>query len=188
MATDKFVIIMAAGRGTRMGGEVPKQFMEIDGKAILHHTVEKFERALPDARIVVVLASNCVQLWKDYCFLHNLDIPQILVEGGFTRFHSVKNAMAVIPENALVAVHDGVRPLLSISLIQRMFKEASEMEEEALIPVLPSVDTLTALQKDEKGSLSAIPDVKVDRNKVFSVQTPQIFKSSSIKQAYDVQF
>ncbi len=179
---------MAAGRGTRMGTELPKQFMEIAGKAILHHTIDRFEMAMPDARMVVVLPANCIRLWKDYCFVHNLDTPQMIVEGGFTRFHSVKNAMSQIPDGALVAVHDGVRPLISTGLIRRMFEEAGHMEEDALIPVLPMVDTLTALRKDKRGQLEAIPNVKVDRDQIFAVQTPQLFKSTVIRRAYDVPY
>ena len=179
---------MAAGRGTRMGGSLPKQFMEMNGKAILHHTVEKFESALPDVKMVIVLPSNCIGIWKDYCILHNLDLPQTIVEGGFTRFHSVKNALAQIPDHAIVAVHDGVRPLVSVGLIRKMFAEADASEASGLIPVLPMVDTLKALEKDSEGVLHTIPDKVVDRSRVYAAQTPQIFKSEIIKKAYDVPY
>ena len=104
---------MAAGSGTRMGGPLPKQFLELEGKAILQHTIEVFRQACPDISVVVVLSPDYIGYWKDYCIRHNFICPQVLVPGGITRFHSVRNALDRIPDGVLVAVHDGVRPLVT---------------------------------------------------------------------------
>ena len=180
---------MAAGSGTRMGAEVPKQFIELDGKAILQRTMEVFLEASPGIKVITVLPEDHVAYWKDYCLKHNFTCPQILVKGGITRFHSVKNALAKVPDGVLVAVHDGVRPLISAGLIREMFDKAENVD--GLIPVVPCVDTMKVLCKSGD-MLEAVPDVKVDRSVLFGVQTPQIFRSEVIKaaygQAYDTAF
>lgn len=179
-----FLIAVAAGRGVRMGSKTPKQFMEIDGKPILQRTLEKFIQACPGIRIVTVLPEEYLPIWKEYCYKLNFDYPQTLVKGGMTRFHSVKNAMAKIPDGAIVAVHDGVRPLLSHDLIRRMF-DTMENGCRALIPVTPCVDTLKALSKDpESGELSEIPGERPDRSVIFGVQTPQMFRIEDLREGY----
>lgn len=181
---------MAAGHGTRMGSALPKQFMDIDGRPILQMTMEKFVMAFPDIKIITVLPKEYVQGWKNYCAQSNCIYPQILVEGGITRFHSVRNALKKVPDGVLVAIHDGVRPLLSPDLIVRMFDGMSYCH--ALIPVLPSVDTLKAVRKavgpDGKECLKTIPGVNIDREEVYRAQTPQIFRSEDIKSAYEQAF
>lgn len=185
MDRKKFVVVMAAGSGTRMGAEVPKQFLEIDGKAILQMTIEVFMEACPDITVVTVLSESHMAYWKKYCLERNFICPQILVKGGITRFHSVKNALSKIPDGALVAVHDGVRPLVSQELVRSMFKKAAKVP--ALIPVVPCVDTMKVLEK--KGDdLVAVPGASVDRSKLFGAQTPQIFHSEVIKDAYSLPY
>ena len=182
MSKSLFVIITAGGRGSRMGGEVPKQFLYLDGKPILRRTIETFARALPGARIVVVLPADQMSFWRDYCDKANFNCPQTVVEGGITRFHSVRAALAKVPDGAVVAIHDGVRPFVSEGLIRRM---AEEMEEHrALIPVLPVTDTLTALEALSDGSWAPSPGPSPDRSRIFAVQTPQMFRSEDIKEAY----
>lgn len=177
---------MAAGSGTRMGAQMPKQFIELDGKAILQRTIEVFLDACPDIAIVTVLPEDFIGYWKQYCYERNFIYPQTLVKGGFTRFHSVKNALEKIPEGALVAVHDGVRPLVSKSLIQNMFAKAET--EPALIPVTPCVDTIKVLKtsktSDGEVHLSTLPGMSVDRSLIYGAQTPQIFHSEVLKAAY----
>lgn len=186
MKRKKYVIIMAAGHGTRMGASVPKQFMDLDGKPILRRTMEKFVEACPDIKVVTVLPHDFISTWKEYCNNSSFMCPQMLVEGGITRFHSVKNALEKIPDGAIVAVHDGVRPLISTDLIQRMFARMEECR--ALVPVLPSVDTLKALRmvKDASGksTLQTVEGVELDRSMIWRAQTPQMFRSEDIKQAY----
>ena len=186
MERKKFVIVMAAGSGTRMGGPLPKQFLELEGKAILQHTIEVFRQACPDISVVVVLSPDYIGYWKDYCIRHNFICPQVLVPGGITRFHSVRNALDRIPDGVLVAVHDGVRPLVTSSLVRQMFDRAQEVP--ALIPVIPCVDTLKVLRKskDAQGQeiLQTIEGAHADRSVLYGAQTPQIFHSEIIRQAY----
>ena len=93
MGRKKYVVMMAAGSGTRMGAQLPKQFMEIGGKAILRRTMEVFMEACPDISVITVLPKQYIDYWKDYCYKNNFICPQILVAGGITRFHSVRNAL-----------------------------------------------------------------------------------------------
>ena len=187
MERKRYVIIMAAGSGTRMGAQVPKQFIELGGKAILQKTIEVFLNAFPDISVVTVLPEQHIEYWRDYCYRKNFICPQILVKGGITRFHSVKNALAKIPDGALVAVHDGVRPLISENLVRDMFLQAENMP--ALIPVTPCVDTMKVLEKvaDEDGRevLVTVPGATADRSRLFGAQTPQIFHSELLKSAYE---
>lgn len=185
MGRNFFAIIVAGGSGTRMGASVPKQFLDLGGKLILQRTIERFLEADPDVRIVTVLPADHIEFWKNHCAEQNFNCPQIIVEGGFTRFHSVKAALAKIPDNALVAVHDGVRPLVSADLIRRMKEKMSSSR--ALIPVLPVTETLKAL-KLENGELKQIDDVTIDRSVVYAAQTPQMFLSEDIKAAYRLPY
>ena len=181
MGRKKYLIVMAAGSGTRMGVDMPKQFIELEGKAILRRTIEVFQEACPDINVVTVLPEAHIGYWRNYCIEHNFVCPQVIVKGGITRFHSVKNALAKVPEGALVAVHDGVRPLVSVALVRRMFDACETVE--ALIPVIPCVDTMKVLEK--KGDeLVSVPGATVDRSVLFGAQTPQVFHSEILKDAY----
>ncbi len=185
MQRKKYVIIMAAGSGTRMGARMPKQFLEIDGKAILQKTVEVFLEACPGINVVTVLPKDHIDYWRSYCLERNFICPQILVAGGITRFHSVRNALDRIPAGAIVAVHDGVRPLVSAELVRDMFAKAEDVP--ALIPVTPCVETIKVLQK-EGGELKSIPGATADRSVLYGAQTPQIFHSELIKEAYSMAY
>lgn len=181
----KYLIVVAGGRGLRMGGDLPKQFLKIGGRAVLHRTIERFVSTCPDIRVVTVMNPDYIDFWKDYCLGSGMVVPQSIVRGGMTRFHSVKNALEKVPDGAIVAVHDGVRPFVSESLIVRMFDAAETVS--ALIPVVRCVDTMRALatKKDASGSEVLEPlDVKVDRSVLYAVQTPQIFHSDVLKAAY----
>jgi len=181
MERKKFVIVTAGGTGTRMGASVPKQFLELEGKPILRLTIEKFLEAVPDIRVITVLPEDHVSTWRDYCIKADFNCPQRLVKGGFTRFHSVKNALEHVPDGSLVAVQDGVRPLLSVEKIRSLFAAAENVP--ALIPVLPVTDTLKVLQKKADGTLQATGE-PIDRSRIYGAQTPQIFHSELIKAAY----
>lgn len=187
MGRKKYVVMMAAGSGTRMGAQMPKQFLELDGKAILRRTIEIFLEACPDISVITVLPGQYIDYWRDYCYRNNFICPQILVKGGITRFHSVRNALSKVPEGAVVAVHDGVRPLLTEGMIRDMFGKAEDCP--ALVPVVPCVDTMKVLQKkvwdDGSETLSAIPGQDVDRSVLYGAQTPQMFHSELLKAAYD---
>ena len=185
---------MAGGSGTRMGAAKPKQFLELGGKAILRRTMEVFMEACPGINIITVLPEEHMEYWKEYCYTHNFICPQILVKGGITRFHSVRNALEKVPEGALVAVHDGVRPLLTADLICRLFDAAERSV--GVIPVMPCIDTMKVLQKmtweDGSETYSVVPGQTADRSLLYGAQTPQIFQSEIIKdayrQAYDTAF
>ncbi len=185
MERKKYVIVMAAGSGTRMGAQMPKQFLELDGKAVLQKTIEVFLEACPGISVVTVLPKDHIDYWRNYCLEHNFICPQILVSGGITRFHSVRNALDRIPPGAVVAVHDGVRPLVSPELVRSLFGKAEDVP--ALIPVTPCVDTMKVLEK--KGDeLVAVPGETADRSVLYGAQTPQIFHSEVLKEAYSMAY
>lgn len=194
MERKKFVVVMAAGSGTRMGTDKPKQFLELGGKAIIQRTIEVFMKACPGITVVTVLPEAFIQHWKEYCLRRNFTCPQILVKGGITRFHSVRNALEKVPDGAIVAIHDGVRPLVTEELVSAMFRKAESVP--ALIPVVPCVDTMKVLnvRKGPSGDewYEAVPGASADRSVLFGVQTPQIFHSEVLKaaysQAYDTAF
>lgn len=188
-----YLIVTAAGSGTRMGSSVPKQFMLLDGKPVLRIVIERFLEAIPSLKVIVVLPREHSDWWKKYCITSNFDVPQIIVQGGITRFHSVKNALAKVPDGSIVAIHDGVRPLITVNAIRAMFgKIVKDPGCRAVIPVMPSTDTLKALKKvsgpDGSFLLADIPGVDIDRSCVWSAQTPQIFRSGDIKSAYALPY
>lgn len=169
-----YAVVVAGGSGTRMGAELPKQFLQLSGKYILQRTLENFMEAVPDVRLVTVLPRRWMKAWKEMCLAASFDCPQTLVAGGITRYLSVRNALEKVPDGALVAIHDGVRPFAGPELIRRMLGMMSDSVR-ALIPVVPVVDTLKSLDP-------ALPDPV--RSSTVAVQTPQIFFSEDIKKAY----
>jgi 2-C-methyl-D-erythritol 4-phosphate cytidylyltransferase len=173
-----FAIIVAGGKGLRMGGDVPKQFLPIGGKPVLMHTIEAFREALDDVQIVLVLPAEQHDYWQKLCKDYNFRSPELIATGGETRFHSVKNGLALLPEDdeAVVGVHDGVRPFVSRDTIQRCFGTAAEGK--AVVPVVPVVETLRQILPD--GSSITKP-----RNEFRLVQTPQTFPLALLKQAYE---
>ena len=180
---DKILIVMAAGSGTRMGSSTPKQFLDLGGKPILRRTIETFVSAVPDIKVITVLPKEHLSFWKEYCLSNDFTCPQLLVAGGITRFHSVRNALARVPDGSTVAIHDGVRPLVSADLVRNMFARMADGKTRALIPVVPSVDTLKVLDAD----LSDTGE-EVDRTRIYGAQTPQMFLSGDIKDAYSQAF
>ncbi|MCD8313879.1 MAG: 2-C-methyl-D-erythritol 4-phosphate cytidylyltransferase [Bacteroidales bacterium] len=202
MTRKKFLIIMAAGKGSRMGSELPKQFLRIGDRAILQITMEKFLEAVPGIRVITVLSKSWTGWWRRYCIESNFVCPQTFVSGGITRFHSVANALNKVPDGAVVAVHDGVRPLISVECIRRLFAEAETSP--AVIPVVPIVDTIKplrlvtqphnvpaqlfsediSLSESSYNTLELIPGVNVDRSILYAAQTPQIFHSELLRDAY----
>lgn len=185
MDRKKFLVIPAGGAGVRMGAGIPKQFLELDGKPILRLTMERFVEAIPDINVITVLPQSHMEWWRLYCARVGFNCPQKLVEGGFTRFHSVKNALAHIPDGALVAVHDAVRPLVSAAKIRELFA-AAECSP-AVIPVIPCTDTLKVLEEREDGALQ-VAAKNIDRSIVWGAQTPQVFHSEVLRRAYDSGF
>ena len=186
MAKKVYCVFVAGGSGVRMGTEVPKQFLELGGRPILQQSILKFIYACPDLVPVVALPADHVQTWKKLCRETQFDLPQIVVEGGITRFHSVKNALAKVPDGAIVLIHDGVRPLISTDLIKRILETSAE--ERNVIPVTPVTDTLKALVPAGDGTLVASGDPDPDRSRLFGAQTPQLFLSEQIKKADELGY
>lgn len=186
MSRKKICVFACGGHGSRMGAELPKQFLRVGDKTILQISIEKMIEAVPDVHIVLVLPSEYVSYWKQECSRQHFRIPQSIVDGGITRFHSVKNALSKLPDDAIVAVHDAVRPLVSVELVRRLFTLAEE--HPAVVPVVPVIDTLKVLQKDENGILRTIQGAKADRSVLFGAQTPQLFWSETLKSAYKLPY
>lgn len=176
-----YAIIVAGGKGERMGEQLPKQFLELAGKPILMHTIEKFYQAFPQTKIILALPENQFDYWEELCFKYRFtNTPHILVAGGKTRFESVKNALALVKEDGIVAVHDGVRPLVSTETIQLCFAEAEKYG--AVIPVVDVVDSLRFVSKQDQTNKA------VARNCYKNVQTPQCFKTEILLKAYKQDF
>jgi 2-C-methyl-D-erythritol 4-phosphate cytidylyltransferase len=172
----KIAIIVAGGSGTRMGSAVPKQFLELAGKPVLWHTVSAFVKAYTDMQIVLVLPEvhfSYVQEWL-------AEFPGIvLVKGGETRFHSVKNGLDQVPEYSVVFVHDGVRPLVSVALIRACYEAA--LESGSAIPAIDMKDSVRELYKEEENRA-------VDRERFKIIQTPQTFLSELILPAFALPY
>ncbi len=170
----KYVVIVAGGSGTRMNSVVPKQFMNLKDKPVLIHTIEKFVAALPGIHVVLVLSEVYRAQWEELCKKYNFKIPYQLAEGGETRFHSVKNGLACVPENSIVGIHDAARPLVSIKTILSAFELAEKAGNAS-----PAVSISESMREiSDKGNKS------VDRNNYFIIQTPQCFQSTLIKGAF----
>lgn len=171
---EKYVIIVAGGSGTRMKSDVPKQFMLLAGKPVLIHTIQRFVSAIPELRIILVLPSRLNTEWKSLCEKYGLDHPHHLVEGGETRFHSVKNGLTHVPENCVIGVHDAARPLVSIPTISKAFVEA--MNKGNASPAIPMTESIREV--NENGNKA------IDRKTVQIIQTPQCFLSNTLKKAF----
>jgi len=170
-----YIIIVAGGKGLRMGSDIPKQFLPIGGKPVLMRTLERFRQYSPTLQIILVLPKAQQDYWQKLCKEYAFDIDYQLADGGETRFHSVQNGLAKIPDNAqgVVGVHDGVRPFPSIDVIRNCYETARE--KKAVIPVIPVVETVRHLKGDTS--------VTVPRNEYRLVQTPQTFDIQLLKAA-----
>jgi 2-C-methyl-D-erythritol 4-phosphate cytidylyltransferase len=175
---EKFVIIVAGGSGKRMQSVLPKQFLEVKGIPVIMHTISRFKEYSSDLHFIVVLPHEHFTTWHELITSHNFTINHTLVSGGKERFHSVKNALEHIPEGALVAIHDGVRPFVSIETIERCFSEAEENGN--AIPCIPVYETIRKISGDNS--------VTEDRSAFRLIQTPQVFLSSLIKKGYRQTF
>ena len=178
---NKYAVIVAGGKGLRMGGDIPKQFLPIDGKPILMHTIEAFRKALEGVGIVLVLPAQQQDYWRKLCEQHGFHSPELIANGGETRFQSVRNGLALLPDDgdAVVGVHDGVRPFVSTETIQRCYKAAAEGK--AVVPVVPVVETVRQILPDGRS-------ITRPRDEYRLVQTPQTFPLALLKEAYRQPF
>ena len=173
----QYAIIVAGGTGSRMQRDLPKQFIELAGKPILMHTIERFYSYNPQIRLVVVLPEEQLQVWKQLCREHAFNIFHMTVAGGHTRFGSVKNGLAMVMGEGLVAVHDGVRPFVTGAIIAAAFQKAAE--KGSAVVAVPPKDSIRQLT--QQGS-RAVP-----RADYRLVQTPQCFEAGLLRRAYEQQ-
>jgi 2-C-methyl-D-erythritol 4-phosphate cytidylyltransferase len=174
----KFAVIVAGGSGSRMGTEIPKQFLKLHGKPVLMYTIEVFRDFDADSEIIVVLPEHQIDFWKALCKRHSFDIKHQIVCGGKTRFHSVQNGLSKINDNGIVFIHDGVRPLVSPETLKRCADIAGKTGN--AIPVLPINESLRKVDGQS--------NISVDRNQYFAVQTPQTFRSEQILKAFQQEY
>ena len=181
-----YIIIVAGGKGLRMGTDIPKQFLPIGGKPVLMRTLERFREYSADLQIILVLPKAQQDYWKKLCQKHNFTVEYQLTDGGETRFHSVQHGLALIPDDAdgVVGVHDGVRPFPSVEVIRNSYETARE--KKAVIPVIPIVETVRHLIGESNVQCSTFNvqrSVTVPRNDYRLVQTPQCFDIQLLKAA-----
>ncbi len=176
--SEKSVIIVAGGVGKRMNGEIPKQFLILGSKPVLCYTIEQFYRYDPEIQIILVLPEQHISIWRELCQLHDFKVAHKIVTGGQERFFSVKNGISHVKGAKWVAVHDGVRPLVSINLITQCFNQA--MIKGSAIPVISPSETVRYGSHAESKT--------IERDKIFLVQTPQVFRYELISKAYEADF
>jgi 2-C-methyl-D-erythritol 4-phosphate cytidylyltransferase len=176
-----YAVIVAGGKGLRMGGDIPKQFLPIGGRPVLMRTLDTFRACDPSLQLVLVLPKEQQSYWQDLCREYAFDVPYRLADGGETRFHSVRNGLACLPdrEDGVVGVHDGVRPFVTASVIRRVFEAARQ--HGAAVPVTDMIDSLRHTVRGNDGRLRS---EAVDRSAYKAVQTPQAFRIELLKRAY----
>ena len=175
---DLYVVIEAGGSGKRMGAEIPKQFLELAGRPVLMHTIERFKTFNDAIEIITVLPENQIRYWIDIQKKHSFSVLHTLVKGGSNRFMSVRNGLKFVNSPGLVAIHDGVRPFVSIDTINRCFETAEKLGN--AVPSISPTESLRILT--DQGSLP------VNRFHVKQIQTPQVFNALLIKNAYKQEY
>ena len=175
----KYAIIVAGGKGLRMGGELPKQFIPVAGRPVLMRTLDAFHAFDSAIEIILVLPHDHQPFWQELCREYRFAVPHRIADGGATRFHSVQNGLALADEaEALIAVHDGVRPFVSPEVIEACYREAEA--HGAVVPVIPIVETVRHLLLEGSETVS--------RDAYRLVQTPQTFRASLLRRAYEQPF
>jgi 2-C-methyl-D-erythritol 4-phosphate cytidylyltransferase len=172
---EKTVLIVAGGKGTRMNSPVPKQFLLLEGKPVLMHVIKRFRQYESSIRIVITLPHSQIEAWDILCSEHSFTNDVEVISGGETRTLSVLNGLKVLSTNGIVAIHDGVRPLVSTELIRKCFDAAEKFG--CAIPILPVTDSIREIKMDESFA--------VDRDNFRIVQTPQCFVTGLLRKAYE---
>lgn len=173
-----YAIIVAGGSGKRMQTAIAKQFLLLNEKPVMMHTLQAFQLSELEPEIIVVLAKTEHEYWKELCLKYNFNVPHTLIEGGKERFHSVRNGLMSIKNDGVVAIHDAVRPIVSSSLITRTYKQALELGN-AIPCVSPS---------DSVRELEATGSKILNRDKLVLIQTPQTFDLGQLRIAYQQPF
>jgi 2-C-methyl-D-erythritol 4-phosphate cytidylyltransferase len=170
-----YAIIVAGGSGSRMQSALPKQFIELCGKPVLMHTIQAFYNSGLSPQIILALHAGYHELWAQLCTKHSFTIPHKIIAGGETRFHSIRNAVdSIADEDALIAVHDAVRPLVSADIIN-----------EAYICAMGNGTAVTAVKsRDSIRQVNGNISTSLNRDSIYLVQTPQTFQSTLLKKAY----
>lgn len=178
----KYLIVVAGGKGLRMGGDLPKQFQLLGDKPVLMVTLERLHAIDPTMQLILVLPADHFEMWMELCRKYEFSVPLLLAQGGATRFHSVQNGLAQVDdiEEALVGVHDGVRPFVSSKVVDDCFREA--WIHGAAIPMIEVQDSLRHIVGGN-GVTEVVP-----RDRYRLVQTPQVFKLSILRSAYEQRF
>ena len=181
-----YVIIVAGGKGLRMGSDIPKQFLPIGGKPVLMRTMMRFREYSPTLQIILVLPKAQQDYWQELCKQYEFQVDYQIANGGQTRFHSVQNGLALVPDDAegVVGVHDGVRPFPSIEVITRCYETARQTK--AVIPVIPVVETVRQILPSNQSNPNAVSNpssITVPRDQYRLVQTPQTFDIQLLKAA-----
>lgn len=182
-------IIVAGGKGLRMGGDIPKQFIPVNGMPVLMHTIRRFREFDPQMHIVLVLPKDHQDYWRQLCDEYRFTDRHDIADGGSTRFHSSQSgimALAEAPDSDIVAIHDGVRPLVSVETIGRCFTAAAESG--AAIPVLPVIDTLRYVGHADENGVNTEQGHNVLRSDYRVVQTPQTFRLALLRRAFTQPF
>jgi len=169
-----YAVIVAGGSGKRIQSGIPKQYLELVGKPVLMHTLERFKAFDNAIEIITVLPENQLRFWGELQKKYSFDVPHTLVKGGKARFFSVRNGLKFVDSPGLVAIHDGVRPFVSVDTIKRCFETAEKLGN--AIPVISPSDTLRMISGEE--------NKPINRLQVKQVQTPQVFNTDLIKNAY----
>jgi 2-C-methyl-D-erythritol 4-phosphate cytidylyltransferase len=177
MQSQEYAIIVAGGKGTRIKSALPKQFLELNGLPILMHTINAFLRYSKNIAIILVLPEDDFETWQALCTKHNFTVKLILQKGGDTRFQSVKNGLEKIDGSGLVAIHDGVRPLVSEDIIGASYRLAAVHKT-----AVAAVRLKESIRMTDQDNTKA-----VDRSKFRLIQTPQTFEVSLLKKAYQIK-
>ncbi len=177
-AMRKYAIIVAGGSGTRMGGNLPKQFLLLNNKPVLYYTIRTFLQAYGDLSVILVVPEAYLDMGREIVNAWFNEDPIRITQGGDTRFQSVKNGLRLVEEESIIFVHDGVRCLLSPSLIHACYSKA--METGSAVPVVASKDSVRLVNRESSEV--------ADRSKVMLVQTPQTFQSKILIPAFDVDY
>ena len=176
----KYAIIVAGGKGLRMGGELPKQFIPLENRPVLMRTLDAFYAYDSAIQVILVLPRDHQPYWQELCREYDFAVPHRIADGGATRFHSVQNGLALVDEpEALVAVHDGVRPFVSPKVLDECFSRA--WVDGAAIPMIDLQDSLRHIVGYDATEV-------VPRDRYRLVQTPQVFKLSLLRRAYEQRF
>lgn len=174
----RYVIIVAGGNGARMNSPIPKQYLKLDGKPVIMHTIEKFVKTDPNIEIIIVIAQENLHFWENMCNEHNFRKEVKIAYSGESRFQSVKNGLEYVTELSIVGVHDAVRPLVSSKAIIAAYK-AAEMYGSA-IPAVPINDSIRMIESTR--------NIALDRSRYCAIQTPQCFRSDILKKAYEQDY